>query len=184
MDHAKHTMLIATATSEVASWLMSKVDFNAELKISRAEMETIGAKLGLSSTDALRGHDDLFDMLMKGKIVTHCEQKAAAEVAEAINEAAMEVERYKVRLSDLQVEHNNVMADIAKSLLTSAPEDEDFVDFIKSSKTELHRITQKFHDDMLRMFQERHRLELHHCFTGHLVPEPTANQLVDLYEAK
>ena len=174
MDQIKHAILVAQATGQIVQWLMSRVDFDKERLDSREYMEELGAEFGLSSVESLRGHDDLYEA-MKAKVAAHCEEKAATEIAAAIAAATLEVKAHKALVMYVHEQHELLMKHINDSTV-----DEDSKDFLDS----IRGAAQKFHDDMVKLLQKRHRVGLLHCFTGHLVPEATAHQLADLYEIK
>lgn len=185
MDHTTRSFLLATAAAEIAKRYESFADLDVEKTKGRVFMETVAESLGLSALDGREKYDEGFEKL-KRDLRTTFEHKAMDELNAADSEALSEQRAHADRLAELRKLHQEAMQMLADHHEKSVSQvaDDDFVRFINSSHEEIVQTTERFHREFMDIIQMRHRLNLKHCFVGHLIGEETSRKLVDLYEVK
>lgn len=184
MEHVKHAILVASATAEVAKRLVSFVDFETELKKGLVFAAEVSEDLDVPSDYAESVYKKHFDKAKKD-ILKLCEDRATHELAEAVGEAKREAMLHTVRIARLQDDHDTLMTKLnSDNFIPAWEENTEFISILNASAVELKALAEKFHDDLMKKIQERHRLNLYHCFVNHLVTPETARELTNLYEVK
>lgn len=185
MSEAAKVMLVAQATAEIAERLESYLDFAAANIHSRVLMEVAAVQLGLSAEVGRNFYDKDF-LRFKQELLAWAAQTAQAEMAEAVQEAEREQGFHERRLAELNGQCQSLVQMLADPRTPPMPEivDDDFIRSVDSFRKEAIQRVESFHADFMEIVQMKHRLNLEHCFTSHLVGEATAKKLADLYEVK
>lgn len=185
MDHVARTLLVATAIGEVIECMKSSIDLEIEREEGRVFMEAATKFLGLPANTGREDFDDWFREFKRNMFVT-LEKRAKNEFAAAVSEAEVEQRIYSHRLDSLQKLHTETMQLLAEQQqkILSENNDLDFVNLTISAHEQRVVATERFHHEFMKMFKEKHRLELEYCFRRHMVGKETTKKLVELYEVK
>lgn len=184
MDEVAKTKLVALATTQIKAKLVAMMDIASAQFEGRRFMGAAAESVGLSVREGEKLLDDNFQSFQKD-LEKWAEERAAGEISAAVEEAEEEQERHGLRLSELRQSHHELVEKLADSFGDPEVADDELIKLLKSHHEEMVRHAEKSHENFVAILQERHRLNLWHCFSKHLVPEGTVLlQLIDLYEIK
>jgi hypothetical protein len=184
MDQAAKTQLVALATVQVRARVEAMMNLDSAQQQGREFMASYAAGIGLSAGEGRKAHDREFPAF-KQSMLKWAAETAEAEVAKAVEEAEVEQERHTALLADLRQNHEDLLRKLADLSNLSDDVDAELMQLIVASRESWRQRAEQSHKDFMALVQEKHCLNLWHCFAKHLIPEGSVLvQLVELYEVK
>ncbi len=186
MDQAVKCRLVALATVQVRARIEAMMDLDTAQAQGQEFMAAVATGLGRPAREGRREHEAQFPSF-KAWALEWAAKTAETEVARAVEEAGGEQEVHSTRLRNLAEIHDEAMNTLVERHKRAIPDDADvdFIVLINTSHEDMMRAAQRFHDDLMQIVREKHRLNLWHAFARHQIPEGSVLvQLIDLYEVK